>query len=63
LLVGFLFTRQIKGLVKPKDETSKMPTEQTTAARSTTPQLTIEEVSATAKNLSKQCNIKRDICT
>jgi tetratricopeptide (TPR) repeat protein len=57
LLVGFLFTRQIKGLVKPKDEASKMPTEQATAS-STTPQLTIEEVSATAKNLVSNATSK-----
>lgn len=45
-LVGFLFTRQIKALVKPKDEASQMPT-----ANTTTPQLTIEQVSTTAKGL------------
>ncbi|MBB2146421.1 hypothetical protein GM921_13045 [Pedobacter sp. LMG 31464] len=57
LLVGFLFTREIKGLVKPKDDASKMPSAQTTT-NSTTPSLTIEEVSATAKNLVSNATSK-----
>lgn len=45
LLVGFLFTREIKGLVVPKkEETAQMPTQTTETA-------SLEEVSATAKNL------------
>jgi predicted Zn-dependent protease len=45
LLVGFLYTREIKGLVVPKDkETAQMPTQPTE-------KISIEEVSATAKNL------------
>lgn len=45
--VGFLFSRDIKGLVKPKEESAQ------TAAGSemTSPQLSIEEASATSKNL------------
>jgi predicted Zn-dependent protease len=46
-LVGFLFTREIKGLVKPK-EASKMAD---TTAKSATPELSLVEVSTTAKNL------------
>ena len=45
LLVGFLFTREIKGLVVPKDkESAQMPTQPAE-------KISIEEVSATAKNL------------
>lgn len=55
LLVGFLFTRDVKGLVKPKEETGKMPTSEQPAATS---QLTIEEVSATAKNLISNTTAK-----
>ena len=47
LLVGFLFSRDVKGLVKPKEETTQMPT----AEQVNTAQLSLEEVSATAKNL------------
>lgn len=49
LLIGFLFTRDIKGLVKPKEEAAQTgamaPQAQTNAT------LTIEQASATAKNL------------
>lgn len=45
LLIGFLFTREIKGLVVPKDkESAQMPTQPAE-------KISIEEVSATAKNL------------
>lgn len=45
LLIGFLFTREIKGLVVPKkEESAQMPTQTTETA-------SLEEVSATAKNL------------
>lgn len=56
-LVGFLFTREIKGLIKPKDEASQMPplTEQ---ANSTAPQLNLEEASSTAKNLISVASTK-----
>ncbi|RZL47296.1 MAG: hypothetical protein EOP00_12385 [Pedobacter sp.] len=49
LLVGFLFTRDVKGLVKPKEEAGQMPTAEQPA--SSTSQISIEEISATAKNL------------
>ena len=49
LLVGFLFSRDVKGLVKPKDEAGQMPKAEQQVA--STNQLSIEEVSATAKNL------------
>lgn len=46
LLVGFLFSQDIKGLVKPKDDaTVEMPQE------ATTPGVSLAEASATAKNL------------
>ncbi|ALL08529.1 hypothetical protein AQ505_25485 [Pedobacter sp. PACM 27299] len=51
LLVAFLFTRDIKGLVKPKEETSSMPaggpmSTQTPAAA----EINLKEVSTVAKN-------------
>lgn len=46
LLVGFLFSQDIKGLVKPKESVAEaMPQE------AQTPSLSLAEVSATAKNL------------
>ena len=46
LLVGFLFSQDIKGLVKPKDNaTAEMPKE------ATAPGISLAEASATAKNL------------
>lgn len=54
LLVGFLFTREIKGLVKPKEEQSaQTPAQQTE-------KISIDEVSATAKNLVSNA-IAKDI--
>lgn len=55
VLVGFLFTREIKGLVKPKEETKEMPTE---AAAGTAAQLDLLEVSTTAKNLISTASTK-----
>ena len=54
LLVGFLFSREIKGLVVPKQETAQMPpaTQQNTAT------LSLEEASATAKNLVSTATAK-----
>ena len=50
LLIAFLFTRDIKGLVKPKEETTNVP-----ASGQLTPsneqQISLSEVSATGKNL------------
>jgi len=46
LLVGFLFSRDVKGLVVPKDDAGKMPTAE---PATNTAQLSIEELSATAK--------------
>ena len=54
LLVGFLFSREIKGLVVPKEETAAMPVQQT----ETTNQISIEEVSFTAKNLVSNATAK-----
>ncbi len=48
LLVGFLFTRDVKGLVKPKDDGRQMPA-QSEGPTVATAQLSIEEVSAKAK--------------
>lgn len=55
LLAGFLFTRDIKGLVKPKENEAKpaLATEQAAA-----PQLSIAEISATAKNLVSNASSK-----
>ncbi|MBY0542269.1 MAG: hypothetical protein K2P75_02600 [Sphingobacteriaceae bacterium] len=55
VLVGFLFTREIKGLVKPKEETKEMPA---AAANNTAPELNIIEVSNTAKNLISTASTK-----
>lgn len=60
LLVGFLFTRDVKGLVKPKDEAGQMPTNAQAAATST-PQISIDEVSTTAKNLVSSATAKEII--
>lgn len=56
LLVGFLFSRDVKGLVKPKEEVPTMPATQQAAIN--TPKLTIEELSATAKNLVSNASVK-----
>ncbi len=55
VLVGFLFTREIKGLVKPKEETNAMPSAE---VDKTAPQLDIIEVSNTAKNLISTASTK-----
>lgn len=55
VLVGFLFTREIKGLVKPKEETKEMPAVE---ANNTAAQLNITEVSNTAKNLISTASTK-----
>lgn len=55
VLVGFLFTREIKGLVKPQEETQEMPTE---ASNTAAPQLDLIEVSNTAKNLISTASTK-----
>lgn len=54
LLVGFLFSREIKGLVIPKQETAQMPA----AQQQTTATLSLEEASATAKNLVSNATAK-----
>jgi predicted Zn-dependent protease len=51
LLVGFLFTRDIKGLVKPKDEAGKTTGNGQETINSNTQEFSIAEVSATSKNL------------
>ena len=55
LLVGFLFSRDVKGLVVPKDDAGKMPTAE---PATNTAQLSIEELSATAKNLISNATAK-----
>lgn len=54
LLVGFLFTRDIKGLVKPKEQTAKTPAAGQMAgpgqAPAGTAEINLAEVSASAKN-------------
>ena len=60
LLAGFLFTREIKGLVKPKAETAGVPAGgQLTSASST---INLTEVSTAAKN-SINANIAAEITT
>ena len=62
LLVGFLFTRDIKGLVKPKEENGKAPV---TAGRMATGQeatINLAEISAAAKN-SINPNLAAEITT
>ena len=54
LLGGFLFSREIKGLVIPKQETAQMPA----AQQQTTATLSLEEASATAKNLVSNATAK-----
>ena len=58
LLVGFLFTREIKGLVVPKEEAGQTATSSQENAVSSTPQLSIAEVSTTAKNLVSAATAK-----
>jgi len=48
-LVGFLFTREVKGLVEPKADAKQMPT--SAAETNNTSSFSIAEASATAKNL------------
>jgi tetratricopeptide (TPR) repeat protein len=50
LLMAFLFTRDIKGLVKPKEETTKGPTTGAQMATETSAQIDLAEISTTAKN-------------
>lgn len=60
LLVGFLFTRDIKGLVKPKQETTGVPAGgQLTSASSS---INLTEISTAAKN-SINANIAAEITT
>jgi predicted Zn-dependent protease len=56
LLVGFLFTREVKGLVKPKEEGADQKAVQAQAAN--TNKLTLEDASATAKNLVSTATAK-----
>lgn len=50
LLVAFLFTRDIKGLVKPKEETSNVPAGGQMTSVTTEP-ISLTEVSASGKNM------------
>ncbi len=54
LLIGFLFTRDIKGLVKEKEQT---PTT-ATAPQPVAAQIDLQSVSATAKNLISNATVK-----
>jgi len=63
LLVAFLFTRDIKGLVKPTEENGKMPASGQMAGAETTPStaiLSIETTSTAAKNVLNK-NLATDI--
>lgn len=54
LLIAFLFTRDIKGLVKPKEQTSSTPAGGQMAAQApATAEINLEEVSTAAKNMIK----------
>ncbi|MEE1946276.1 tetratricopeptide repeat protein [Pedobacter sp. KR3-3] len=55
LLTGFLFTRPIKGLVKPKEEAAKPAA---MADQTATAQPSLEEISSTAKNLISSASSK-----
>lgn len=51
LLIAFLFTRDIKGLVKPKEETTKGPAAGAQMAAETPATIDLTEVSTAAKNI------------
>lgn len=51
LLIGFLFTRDIKGLVKPKEETTNTPANGQLTSKPAAAEINIQEVSATGKNI------------
>lgn len=51
LLVAFLFTRDIKGLVKPKQETSGTPAAGQLTANTAAQNINLQEVSAAGKNV------------
>ncbi|RZL31690.1 MAG: tetratricopeptide repeat protein [Pedobacter sp.] len=53
LLVGFLFSQDIKGLVKPKEDAASAMPQEVQA-----PELSLAEVSATAKNLISNSAVK-----
>jgi tetratricopeptide (TPR) repeat protein len=57
LLVGFLFTRNVKGLVKPKEDAAKTAPAQQSSTPPTA-SISIEEVSTTAKNLISNATSK-----
>lgn len=57
LLVGFLFTRDVKGLVKPQDA-EKPAAAEATGVNAENPSITIEQVSATAKNMISNASSK-----
>ncbi|TKC02892.1 tetratricopeptide repeat protein [Pedobacter frigoris] len=51
VLIAFLFTRDIKGLVKPKEETSKVPAGGQMSSSAAAPEpINLDEVSTSAKN-------------
>ncbi|WP_316737932.1 hypothetical protein [Pedobacter aquatilis] len=62
LLVAFLFTRDIKGLVKPTEENGKLPSSGQIAEQGapSTAGLTIEQTSVAAKNVINQ-SLAKDI--
>lgn len=51
LLVAFLFSRDIKGLVKPKEETSNVPAEGQMMPEAAEQQISLAEVSTIGKNM------------
>jgi len=50
LLMAFLFTRDIKGLVKPKEDTTKGPAAGVAATTETVATINLQEISTAAKN-------------
>ncbi len=57
LLVGFLFSRDVKGLPKSEEDTKKTTTPQSSSVPSLA-SITIEELSVTAKNLVSNTTVK-----
>lgn len=60
LLIAFLFTREIKGLVKPKEETTGVPAGGQLSSASST--INLKEVSTVAKN-TMNANLAAEIAT
>ena len=57
-LVGFLFTREVKGLIKPKEDSKQMAASATPEQRGSTASFTIDEASAISKGLINNSFVK-----